>query len=95
MPNNMTAYLEIRVLAYLKYPKVKWIYHTEVGGSFTNSGEYRSIEACTKAFYTRSNNCNRNLPVRIVTVEGFDACDNPVETIRDSYLNKELPVSMR
>ena len=85
----MKTYIEIRCLAYLKTPQVRWTICNDVGGSFTNSGSYRTLKALGKAFRAQHSESRwLDCPVRVVTVEGFDINDKPVETSYMSYFAK-------
>lgn len=85
----MKTYIEIRRLVYLKTPQVRWAIHNDVGGSFSNSGSYRTLKALGKAFRAQHSESKwLDCPVRIVTVEGFDSDNKPVETSYMSYFAK-------
>jgi hypothetical protein len=85
----MKQWLEVTRFAYLKTPKVRWAIHNDVGGIFSNSGQYNSLKQLGKAFRTQyPDKSVLEMPVRIVTIEGYDANDKAVETAYDSYFAK-------
>jgi hypothetical protein len=45
----MTQSIKIVEISYLKKPKFKWYVNNSLGGSFSNSGEYNSLEKCLTA----------------------------------------------
>lgn len=82
-------YIEIVNLSYLKRPVFKWTIKNSVGGSFSNSGEYRSLKALGKAFRSQyPDNKWIDCKVRLVNVLGFDINDKPVELTQVSYFAK-------
>lgn len=75
----MQEWLEIRKYTYLKNPKWKWTICNSVGGSFSNSGEYRTLKALAKAF--KAQYPDKKLPVKLCTIHGFKEDNSPVESV--------------
>lgn len=85
----MKQWIEVIHLTYLKTPKWKWTIHNDVGGSFSNSGEYRTLKALRKAFRAQYPDSKwLECPVRLIAHQGFDSNGDCVETVYDSYFAK-------
>lgn len=84
----------ITKLAYLKKVKYKWAINNDVGGSFSNSGEYASRGACAIALRRGAGHAlDVTTPVHIVTVEWDYERDKPIETVEKSVLAAELEIA--
>jgi hypothetical protein len=88
----MKAYVSVLVFEYLKSPKYKWTFNNAEGGSFSNSGEFRSLKACGAHCLNmlRSIPGVYDLPVVVTTIHGFDEYDKEVATKSETYLNRIL-----
>ncbi len=60
-------HVKIRKFAYLKTPKYHWTFLNDVGGSFSNSGEYTSFNKCIA--HARQVN-GISIPVKTYAVDG-------------------------
>jgi hypothetical protein len=77
----------ITKLNYLKTPIYKWSIINDKGGSFSNSGEYRSLKKCGESLSRYS----PETPLEIYTVEGFDANGEWIKVLETStYLFKQF-----
>ena len=85
-------YLVITRFDYLKTPLYRWDLRNGEGGTFSNSGQYRSLKALGRAFRAQYPDVCLDMPVLVKTVYGVDKNDQPVSTSYDSYFAKMFGV---
>ena len=74
--------------AYLKTCVNKWRLVNDVGGSFSNSGEYRSLRALGEHARANCGVASADMPVRFETIHGYDKDYNQVVSVVETYWAK-------
>ena len=84
----MKQWIELIHFGYPGIPKWKWTIHNDMGGSFSNSGEYRTIRELVKAFQAQYPDSKwLECSVRLI-YQDIDSNGNCVQTTYDSYFHK-------
>jgi hypothetical protein len=83
MENAIGEKIIIRRYNYLKYPVYKWAVVNTLGGSFSTSGEYRSLKKCV--LYARNVRSNLQIEVYNIMEDGEERFNLMLTEKTDGY----------
>jgi len=89
----MTQSIKIVKISYLKKPKFKWYVNNSLGGSFSNSGEYNTLEKCLTACLNGRMSL-RDASLVIETWHGYDENDRLIVSSYECAVSKRVKVGL-